>query len=249
MREKIFTRLKQEYAPLGLDENFLSGLADMLATSGLVTDENIESVIANQKNYLQEVQKSNDKRVQDAVAKTQRKATEAADAAKAEHDKAVAELQRQLDELKATKTPPDDDSDLRDLLSAEKAEREKQLAEMRELMQSLQTAKTESDNKLKAMEEERAAEKTARAAADRKAHIATKAKEKGIPDWMIAHGFADITSDADDAKINQILDQYANEIQTSLLPSGAAGLRFNKDEKATQQEIDAALDKIFPKRK
>ncbi len=247
MKTKILNRLKQDYAHLGLDENFLSGLADMLATSGLVTDENIEGVIATQKTYLESVQKANDKRVQEAVAKTQRKATEAAETAKAEHDKAVEELQKQVEELKAkqTKTPPDDDKETPDWYKAEKAERDEQMRLMQEALNTLSTAKTESDNKLKAIEEARASEEASRAAAERKALINRLAKEKDIPDWIIAHGFADIPSDADEAKIGEILTGYAQEIQTNFLPVDKRSPQFD-GKKATKEEVSGILDKILP---
>ena len=249
MKIKILNRLKQDYAHLGLDENTLSGLADMLATSGLVTDENIEGVIANQKAYLEGLQKSADKRVQEAVAKQQKKASEAADAAKAEHDKAVAELQKQLDELKAKaddeKTPPADDKGIPDWYKAEKAEREKQMRQLQETITSLQSAKSESDIKLKAIEEARASEVAARAAKEHHENIGKKAKEKGIPDWMIKHGFADIPADADDAKIDEILTGYANEIQTNFLPGDRRSPQFD-GKQATKEEIGAILDKILP---
>lgn len=157
MKTKILTSLKQEYAHLGLDETFLSGLADMLATSGLVTDENLNAIIAGQKTYLEGIQKTYDKRVNDAVSKTQRKADEAAQAAKAETDKAIASLQKQLADLQEKPKPTEpapkpDTTTIPDWYKAEKAEREKQLATLQDTINALQSAKTESDTKLKAIE-------------------------------------------------------------------------------------------------
>jgi hypothetical protein len=93
MKNQLFSKLKQAYASLGLGDDFLQAQADSLAAMGLVTEENIESVVLSQKAFLESVQKTNDKRVTDAVKK-------ANDTAAAR----AAELQKQLDELK--KTPP-----------------------------------------------------------------------------------------------------------------------------------------------
>ena len=65
MKDKILNALKQEYAHLGLGDGILSGLAEMLAGTKLVTDENLQGIVAGQKAYLEDLQKSNDKRVQD----------------------------------------------------------------------------------------------------------------------------------------------------------------------------------------
>ena len=42
MKDKIFNALKQEYARLGLGDNILLGLAEMLAGTSLVTEENLQ---------------------------------------------------------------------------------------------------------------------------------------------------------------------------------------------------------------
>ena len=165
MKDKILNALKQEYAHLGLGDGILSGLAEMLAGTKLVTDENLQGIVAGQKAYLEDLQKSNDKRVQDAVTKTQNEANT-------------------------------------------KAEKE-------------------------------------RAANLRRETINGKAKEKGIPDWMIAHGFADITDDADDAKIDEILSRYANEIQTNLLP-GRNSIPAFDGKQATKADTDSMVAKLFP---
>ena len=68
-KEKIYQALKQAYYPLGLGDTILQSLAESLAATGLVTDENLSTVIAAQKKTLEGIQKGNDKRVADAVAK------------------------------------------------------------------------------------------------------------------------------------------------------------------------------------
>ena len=69
MKDKIFQKLKQEFSHLGLGDVVLQAHADSLAAIGLVTDENIDTVISAQKGFLENLQKTSDKRVTDAVSK------------------------------------------------------------------------------------------------------------------------------------------------------------------------------------
>lgn len=255
MKDKILNSLKRDYAHLGLDETVLSGLASMLATSGLVTEDNLQSVIAGQKAYLEDMQRANDRRVQEAVQKTQRKADQAAATASAEHKEQLAKLQAQIDTLSTPPAPPAPDakpdttpSEMPAWYINERNERQKQLDQLQQTITTLQQAKSESDAKLLAIEQASQAEASRRAAAERTALIGTKAKQLGIPDWLIAHGFADIPSDADDAQIDQILTGYAHEIQTSLLPPKNPSPQFDGT-KATKEEVNNIIDKILPKTK
>ena len=69
MKEKIFQKLKQEFSHLGLGDVILQAHAESLSAIGLVTDENIDTVISAQKGFLENLQKTSDKRVTDAVSK------------------------------------------------------------------------------------------------------------------------------------------------------------------------------------
>ena len=251
MKDKIFNALKQEYARLGLGDNILMGLAEMLAGTSLVTEENLQGIVAGQKAYLEDLQKSNDKRVQDAVTKTQNEANTKAETAKTEHAAAIAKVQKELDDYKAAHpekqpvTPPAEDKNTPEWYKKEKAEREKRDKEWQEKLDAIEKAKNESETKLKAIEDAKAREDAARAAQTRRETIAGKAKEKGIPDWMIAHGFADITDDADDAKIDEILTKYANEIKTNFLPTRNGIPQFGNKE-VTKADTDGMVAKLFP---
>lgn len=167
MKNKIFNRLKQEYAHLGLDDNFLLGLAESLANSGYVTDENIEGVVSAQKAYLESMQKSNDKRVQEAVDKA-KKAAEDAQSAK------IADLEKQLAEAKEKQTPPPSGDQVPDWYKAKEKEREEKEKAYQQQIDELKKAKEDAD-KAKAEAE------AARVAAQRLESINKKAKEKGIP--------------------------------------------------------------------
>ena len=94
MKAKIFQALKTNYSHLGLGDEILQEHADALARLGLVTDDNLNVVISAQGDYLAKLQKLNDKRVNDAVAKTKKDAEDEAAKRKAEEDakaKAAAE--------------------------------------------------------------------------------------------------------------------------------------------------------------
>lgn len=73
MKEKIFQALKLAYANLGLSDEILQGQADALTVTGLVTDDNLATVVQGQKTFLTSLQSGIDKRVTDAVNKAKEK--------------------------------------------------------------------------------------------------------------------------------------------------------------------------------
>lgn len=73
MKEKIFQALKLAYSNLGLSDEILQGQADALSASGLVTDDNLATVVQGQKAFLTSLQSGIDKRVTDAVNKAKEK--------------------------------------------------------------------------------------------------------------------------------------------------------------------------------
>lgn len=70
MQTKIYTALKQTYASLGLGEMILKGQAASLEATGLVTEENLDTVVLAQKQFLEALQSGIDKRIADALAKS-----------------------------------------------------------------------------------------------------------------------------------------------------------------------------------
>lgn len=78
MKEKIFQALKLAYTNLGLSDEILQGQADALAATGLVTDDNLATVVQGQKTFLSSLQSGIDKRVTDAVNKAKEKGGETA---------------------------------------------------------------------------------------------------------------------------------------------------------------------------
>lgn len=113
MKEKIFQLLKQEYKSLGLGDEVLQAHAEMLDKMGLVTDDNIETVVASQKDFLESLQRDNDRRVTDAKKKFEeaQKAKEDAERKAAEEEakkKAEEEAERKrLEELAKKNEMPD----------------------------------------------------------------------------------------------------------------------------------------------
>lgn len=69
MKEKIFLKLKQAYSSLGLGDEVLTLHAESLNSLGIVTDDNIETIVLAQKSFLEGLQKHSDKRVGDATKK------------------------------------------------------------------------------------------------------------------------------------------------------------------------------------
>lgn len=235
MKDKIFKRLKQEYAHLGLDDTFLLGLAESLANSGFVTDENIEGVVSAQKAYLESMQKSNDKRVQEAVDKAKKAAQE-------EQSAKIADLEKQLEEAKSKQTPPPSaDKDIPEWYKAKEKEREEKEAAYQNQIDELKKAKEEADRQKSEAE-------AARVAAQRLESINNKAKEKGIPDYIIKRGFGSLPADADDAAIDTYLSEYAQELKTNLLP-GKNSIPQGNGDKADKAETDAMVGKLFPNSK
>lgn len=61
-KEQILAALKREHSNLGLNEEVLSGVADSLLATGLITDENLDTVIKGQKSNLAIYQKEFDQK-------------------------------------------------------------------------------------------------------------------------------------------------------------------------------------------
>lgn len=236
MKEKIFNRLKQAYAHLGLDENYLLGLAGSLADSGFVTDENIEGVVANQKAFLEIAQSFTDKRVQGAVDKAKKSAEEAQSAK-------IAELEKQLEDAKKAQPtpPPAGGNEIPDWYKAIQKEREEKEAAYQKQIDDLTKAKAEADR-------QKAEAEAARAAAERTERIGKKAKEKGIPDWIIKRGFGTLPTDADDAAVDKYLSEYASDLKTNFLP-GRNSIPQPEGAVADKSETDAIVAKLFPNAK
>lgn len=61
MKEKIYNQLKQEFSKLGLSDELLQSVAASIDLTGLVTDENLATVVKGQENMLKSYQSNLDK--------------------------------------------------------------------------------------------------------------------------------------------------------------------------------------------
>ena len=105
MKDKIFNLLKQSYSNFGLSDDILQGQAEALANTGLVTEDNLQTVVDGQKTFLSSLQSGIDKRVTDAVNKAKgEKKEESAGGGK--QKKNEPDLQKMIEEALATKLSP-----------------------------------------------------------------------------------------------------------------------------------------------
>ena len=96
MNKKIFQLLKQAYSALGLGDDVLQAHADMLASLGFVNDDNVQTIVGQQKGFLENMQKANDKRATDAATKATEKVKKEFEDAKAK-EKAEKEAKEKAD--------------------------------------------------------------------------------------------------------------------------------------------------------
>ena len=241
MKDKIFQALKQDYPQLGLGDEVLMARAEALAATGLVTDENLKTVVASQKANLEALQKSNDKRVADALAKARKEAEEAAAKAstqhaaalKAEQDKLTA-LQKEYEEFKS-KHPGNGSQETGEIEKRLKEQVDAQLAEVQKTIKSLTEANKTYSDQLKKMQDEKDAAAKAAAAAARKTLINTKATEAGIPQWRIDEGFV-IPEEYDETKIGEAMAGIAANIKKQMLPGRTAFSRSENGDAAISKE-------------
>lgn len=241
MKDKIFNALKQDYSHLGLGEAILMGLAESLAGTGLVTDENIVGIVAGQKAHLEALQKSNDKRVNDALAKAKKDAEAQAKEQAEKLAKAAAEIEALKAKQDKQDQPPAPKDERPEWFKKYQSERDANDATLRDELNALKEAKLANENTIKKMKEEKAAEDAKRASDERDRIIRTKATEKGIPEWLINHGFADVPEDM--SNLDAYLDKVASEIQTQFLPNKQQGVPAVGN--LTQADIDNIVKQKF----
>lgn len=78
MKEKIFSALKTKFSNLGFSAKAIEGVAESLAATGLVNDENLGAIVEGQKSALSAMQAEIDSRVTSAVEKAKAEAQNAA---------------------------------------------------------------------------------------------------------------------------------------------------------------------------
>ena len=252
MKTKIFQALKQEYPQLGLGDEVLQARAEALAATGLVTDDNLKAVVASQKANLEALQKSNDKRVTDAIAKAKKEAEEAAAKASTEHAAAIkaeqdklAALQKEYEEFKAKQVqqPGGGGQATEEVEKRLNEAFDAKLAAINKTIEELNKANKGYADKLKTLEDEKAAAAKAAAAAARQEMILAKAKEVGIPEWRIKQGFS-FADDMDEAKITETLTGYATDIKAQMLP-GRSQFQAGGDTALSNEEVKGLVKDIM----
>lgn len=265
MKEKIFQALKQAYSHLGLGDAVFSDQADSLASTNLVTDENLAAVVAAQKGFLEALQRANDKRVQDALEKARKEAEEKAAKEAEELKKKQEEEARKAAEEAARKKAEEEEAARRKALEdnkdvpesikkliqeqqaailAQKQAAEEQANLFKQQMEQMTAQfKTQSDS-LTALKEENDKFKANEALKARQQMILDKAAELGIPQWRIDEGF-NIASDADETAIVAHLSKVANNSKVNMLP-GDKSHQFNLgDEKPVKEDMDAIAKSLI----
>lgn len=222
MKQKIFEKLKQAYSSLGLGDVILSAHSEALAGTNFVTDENIDAVVASQKAFLESLQKSNDKRVAEAIASAN---------AKSKKD-SEAEIKRLTEELAALKGAKQVEG-MPDWYKTEKEASEKQMKELLETNKKLMEGLTGLQSENKAMKEA-AAQKA------RMDSIIAKAKELGIPQYRIDEGFM-IAPDADESAITEVLTKVSNNIKAQSLPNRGGAFTMDMVEKPADADVAAVV--------
>nr|DAU82789.1 MAG TPA: hypothetical protein [Caudoviricetes sp.] len=248
MKAKIFAKLKQEYSSLGLGDEYLMSKADSLAATGLVTDDNIDAVVACQRKELEGLQKANDKRVTDALEKERKKHEEETRKKEQEAEEARRKAEAEAAaKKKGEHTDPVTDpgmealrKQVEELTAAGKKRDEEYAANLKTLTESRDSL----GKQVKDLVDKNAAAEAAAAKAARNAMILAKAKELGVPQWRIDEGFT-IAEDASDEVITETLTKVANNINTNILPGSRGGfpLAGNEPTKEDFASIAASLVK------
>ena len=253
MKEKIFQLLKQEYKSLGLGDEVLQAHAEMLDKMGLVTDDNIETVVASQKDFLESLQKDNDRRVTDAKKKfeeaqkakedAERKAAEEEAKKKAEEEakKAAEEAERKrLEELAKKNEMPDYLKKYFEEQAAEKkASEEARIKEREEFKKLVETLTQKNTDQAKTYNEQMETQsKTIKELQEtiQKQAEEAKAKELGIPESRINEGFT-LSDDATDEAIETYLSKVANNYKALQQPQFGGSYRASEGE-PTKEDVD-----------
>lgn len=258
MKDILFQKLKTAYSSLGLGDGVLMPIAASLASTGLVTADNVDAVVAAQKDALESIQKSNDKRAEEASAKA--KAESARDKARLDEASAKerAELERQLSELRAKidasaapasapapiAQPQPVADDKAAWFKAEQEALRKQLSgDFEERLKSIIEGNKALTDTVNALRAENESMKAAEAAKARAAFITSKAKELGIPEWRVQEGFG-IAGDATDEAITEHLTKVSENIRAQVLPDRGVGLPMGQDGKPDPKAVEAIAARL-----
>ena len=217
MKDKIFQKLKQEYSHLGLGKEVLQAQAEALAATGIVTDENVDTIVSSQAPFLESIQKTNDQRVTDA------------------QKKAKDDARREIEEEARRKANEEAMRKEQEKLMPDWYVKEKQASE--DLLRRLAESNELLRKGLESIQKENEAFKVEKAEIERKNLILSKAKELGIPEYRIKEGFS-IAADADENTISEYLTTVANNVKAFSLPNNKDVFPMSGPE-LKKEEIDS----------
>lgn len=254
MKEKIFNKLKQTYSKFGLGDEILLAHASNLANLGFVTDENLDTVIAAQNDFLEGLQKSNDKRVNDAVEKAKKKVK---DDYEEETKKKEEEAKKKAEEEARKKA----EEEAR--IKAEKEAEEKRKAEEeaeRKRKEEMEKNKEIPDSIKKLLEERDAQAKAERTAFEERLKSMDEAYKKSLADHeafvksteekttSLLNSYNTMKKEAEDAKAEMAKRQRADFIMNTAKELGIPQYRidegFNIGEDADENAIKDYLGKV-----
>lgn len=239
MKDKIFQLLKQEYKSLGLGDEVLQAHAEMLDKMGLVTDDNIETVVASQKSFLESLQKDNDRRVTDAKKKFEeaQKAKEDAERKAAEEEakkKADEEAEKKrLEELAKKNEMPDYLKKYFEEQTAEKkASEEARTKEREEFKKLVETLTQKNTDQAKAYNEQM--EEQSKTIKELQETIQKQADEAKAKEEAAAKAKAKADHDA----------KILSKAKKLGIPDSRIDEGFNLSDDATDEAIDTYLSKV-----
>lgn len=261
MKTKIFQGLKTSYSHLGLGDEILTEHAEALAKLGLVTDDNLSVVIAAQGDYLAKLQKLNDKRVNDAVAKTKKEAEDEAAKKKAEDEakaKAAAEeaAKKKAEEEAAAKKKAEEEEAARkaaeeEARKAEELRKNKEIPDWYKEMQEQFAAKEKAQNEAYAKQMKALAD--AQEAATKQQEEAKKAYEEQMAKLMgdnktLLENYNAMKEKADAAEKAEAARKRADFIVSTAKSKGIPQYRIDEGfviaPEASEAEIETTLSTI-----
>lgn len=248
----LLQKFKAAYSSLGLSDAILAPLALSLSTSGVVTDDNVDGVVAAQKGFLESLQKSNDKRVNDALEKAKQEAEKKLQEVTGNGKAELERMAKELAELRAKQTgndgPLQKKDEPRETESHEwyDAERAKLMTELENRFKTVADGNKALLDAVNALKAENESMKAAEQARKRSDFIAGKAKELGIPEWRVKEGFA-LANDATEEAITAHLATVAGNIRANELPKNGLGASIGNDGKPDPKAIADIAERLVRK--
>ena len=233
MKEKILNALKQRYSAFGLGGDILTAHAEALDALGLVTEDNLQSVIDAQETYLAKLQQMNDKRVTDAAKSVEERMKREQAEKEAKVAEAEANAKKEAEE-KAKKEKEAKDAE-------ERAKREADEKKAKEEQERKQLEKLKKDEDIPEYFKKAQEEALKRATEERKE---AEAQRKELADLVksLRDDFNDKTKAFED-KVAELTNE--KKAQSEIINK----LKADADAKAAEEAKQKRHEKIISKAK